>query len=287
MTDPIILEAHGRHAQAVLFSQDNQTLLSAGMDAKIHLWSVPEFDLQASFEGHSSSANTLSFNPEQDLLASGSSDPAVILWSFPDGGIRNTIDKQVSGVFSPEGMELATVGANRKVTIWRGQDFSEANVLSIKDKRIFTLAYSPEGDRLAAGGTGSIHIMDPADGSLITNLPGHQHAVSSLRFLENGERLISIGAEAQLIVWDTQTWEEISRIELPGKGVLQSALSPDENLIYISMDNLIQGYDLASGEVVFERKVDIKGVYGLGISPDGSWLANAGADGKIRIFKLD
>ena len=37
-------KAHPRHAQAVAFSNDGSELVTTGMDAVAHVWSVPEFD---------------------------------------------------------------------------------------------------------------------------------------------------------------------------------------------------------------------------------------------------
>jgi hypothetical protein len=36
---------------------------------------------------------------------------------------------------------------------------------------------------------------------------------------------------------------------------------------------------------VGRTEVPVKGVYGLAISPDGRYLANAAADGKVRVWQ--
>lgn len=164
MKDPIVLDAHGKHAQCVLFSKQHNLLVSAGMDAKVHLWSIRSFKRTASIEGHTNSVNTLSLTSEENLLATG--------------------------------------------------------------------------------------------------------------------------AEGAMSIWDVSTWTENRRIELPAKGVLLTALSPDGEKIYVSIDNLIAGYTLRGGNPLLEIPLSIKGVYGLVLSPDGSLLANASADGNIRIWEI-
>src|SRR5690242_1595890 len=83
--EPIVIDAHGRHAQAVAFTKDGKCLVSAGQDACIRLWSVPGFQAAGVFEGHGNSVNSLSLSPDGSLLATGSTDGTVRIWSFPQG----------------------------------------------------------------------------------------------------------------------------------------------------------------------------------------------------------
>ena len=103
MTPAHVIDAHGRHAQAVRFTRSGELLLSAGQDAAVRLWSVPSFQAAGVLEGHEKSVNSLSFSPDESRLATGSTDVTVRLWSFPDGDLVHTLEKQVSAIFSPDG----------------------------------------------------------------------------------------------------------------------------------------------------------------------------------------
>jgi WD40 repeat protein len=287
MNDPLVLDAHGKHAQCVLFSKKHKLLASSGMDAKVHLWSVPGFERTASIEGHANSVNTLSFTPKEDLLATGSSDHTVRIWSFPDGKLLHTLDKQGSARFSPDGKILATIGSGGRVSLWDTSDFATPMKLPKMDKRIFTLAFSPDGTWLVVGGTGKIHRYNLLEHSLKASLVGHQLAVPKVAFTPDGGLLLATGAEGMMSIWNVSTWTEVYRVELPSKGVLQTALSPDGEKVYVSMDYLIVGYSLHNGKQILEIPLTIKGVYGLALSPDGSLLANAGADGNVRIWEIN
>lgn len=72
--EPFVIDAHGRHAQAVAFTKDGKLLVSTGQDACVRLWSVPGFEAAAVFEGHTNSVNSISFSPDSALLATGSTD---------------------------------------------------------------------------------------------------------------------------------------------------------------------------------------------------------------------
>src|SRR6266849_5448489 len=104
-----VIDAHGRHAQAVHFTKDSKLLISAGQDAHIRLWSVPGFAPAGAFDGHKNSVNSISFTPGEQLLATGSSDATVRLWSFPEGRCLPTLPRPLSALFSPYGDRLATI----------------------------------------------------------------------------------------------------------------------------------------------------------------------------------
>ncbi len=256
------------------------------MDAKVHLWSVPGFERRYSLRGHANSVNTLSLSPAEDRLATGSSDGSVRIWSFPSGETLRTLEKQANARFSPDGKRLATIGSNGRVALWDTTDYAKPTLLPKLDKRIFTLAFSPDGSWLAVGGTGIIHRYNIPSGELESPLEGHQHAVPKVSFTPDGRYLLATGAEGALSIWEVSSWVQAKRIKLPAKGVLQTTLSPDGKQVYVSMDNLIAGYEIDTGKQFLEIPLPIKGVYGLGLSPDGSLLANAGADGKVRIWEL-
>src|SRR5206468_12176345 len=99
MTNAIekVIDAHGRHAQAVHFTRDGRLLVSAGQDARVRLWSGPGFAAAGSFEGHAKSVNGISFSPDERHVATGSFDGTVRIWSVPAGRCLRTLAKQIAG----------------------------------------------------------------------------------------------------------------------------------------------------------------------------------------------
>src|ERR1700732_5132844 len=131
--DPIVIDAHGRHAQAVAFTKDGKCLVSAGQDACVRLWSVPGFEANGVFEGHSHSVNSLSFSPDGSLLATGSTDGTVRVWSFPQGKCLHVLAKQLTARFSPDGTHLATISAKGRVVLWDAMTGKEVTTLPALD----------------------------------------------------------------------------------------------------------------------------------------------------------
>src|SRR5262245_15221709 len=138
-----MIDAHGRHAQAVRFTKDGKLLISVGLDKHVRLWSVPGFTAVVSFAGHKNSVNSISMTPDEQRLATGSTDGTVRVWSFPEGRSLHTLDKQVSGVFSPDGARLATVTGKGVVVLWDTATAKQLHTIPALDKRTTAVAFTP------------------------------------------------------------------------------------------------------------------------------------------------
>jgi WD40 repeat protein len=280
-----VINAHGRHAQAVHFTRDGKLLVSVGQDARVRLWSVPGFAAAGAFEGHKNSVNSISFTPEEQLLATGSTDGTVRLWAFPEGRCLHTLSKQVSGVFAPDGDRLATISTKGQVVLWEARSGTQIASIPAPDKRTTALAFSPDGKSLLIGGTGPIHRVAVADGRKEGELSAHKVVVACLRVSPDRQWLASTGYDGHLRLWSTKDWAAVRAVKLDGSGVLQIAFSPQSDFVTVAADYRIQTYSVKDGKVLDRIEVPMKGLYGVGISPDGKYLANAAADGRIRVWE--
>jgi WD40 repeat protein len=280
-----LIDAHGRHAQSVLFTRDGKLLVSAGQDARVRLWSVPGFAAAGTFEGHKNSVNSLSFTSDEQLLVTGSTDGTVRVWSFPEGRCLHTLEKQVTGIFAPAGDRLATISVKGRVVLWRTKDGKQIISIPALDKRTMGLAFSPDGKSLLIGGTGPIHRVAVADGKKEGELKGHKVVVACLRVSPDGKWLASTGADGHLRFWSTKNWAQAHAVKLEGNGIFQIAFAPRSDSATVTADYLIQTYSVKDGKVVDRIEMPIKGLYGVAISADGKYLANAAADGRVRVWE--
>ena len=283
--EPMVLDAHGRHAQAVAFTKDGKRLVSTGQDACIRLWSIPGLQAERVFEGHANSVNSLSFSPDGKLLATGSTDGTVRVWSFPQGRCLHILEKQTTARFSPDGAQLATISAKGRIVLWDAKTGKEVKTLPTLDKRILALTFLPDAATLLVGGTGPIHRIRLPEGKKEGELVGHKVVVACLRLTPDGHLLASTGGDATLRLWSTEDWSEVRKVDLRAAGIFQMAVAPKGDFVSVGADHLIQTFSLKDGKLVGRIEVPVKGVYGLAISSDGRYLANAAADGKVRVWQ--
>ncbi|HEV3205035.1 MAG TPA: WD40 repeat domain-containing protein [Gemmataceae bacterium] len=280
-----VINAHGRHAQAVRFTRDGKLLVSVGQDACVRLWSVPGFGAAGAFEGHKNSVNSISFTPDEQLLATGSTDGTVRLWAFPEGRYMHTLAKQVSGVFAPDGDRLATISAKGQVVVWEARSGKQITSIPAVDKRTTALAFSPDGKSLLIGGTGPIHRVAVTDGRKEGELNAHKVVVACLQVSPDRRWLASTGYDGHLRLWSTKDWASVHAVKLNGGGCLQIAFSPQSDSATVAADYRIQTYSVKDGKVLDRIELPLKGLYGVAISPDGKYVANAAADGKVRVWE--
>ena len=72
---------------------------------------------------------------------------------------------------------------------------------------IFTVALSPDGKILAAGGFGdeAVELWDVATGKKLARLTGHKGPVLSMRFSRDAAILASLSADCTVLLWDLKS----------------------------------------------------------------------------------
>lgn len=283
---PLVLDAHGKHAQAVQFTRDGKRLVSSGQDAMIRVWTVPGFREERALAGHEKSVNSLSFSADGERLATAASDPAVRLWSFRDGKCLFTLEKQNLAALGPDGEHLVTVSSKGELLLWDGKTGQKQKSLPALDKRYLSLCFASSGLFLFVGGTGPIHRLSLPDGTVDGVHRGHQIGVACLKASPNPAVLASTGLDGTLRFWTVVGGDEVTCVQLGESGVLQLAFAPDGRSVAVSVDHAVLLLGAPDGDPRQRFEVPVKGVYGVAISPDGHYLANAAADGRVRVWEL-
>ncbi len=290
MKEASVFVAHDSYVLDLVFTPDSQTLVSAGMDNLVKLWSLPDWALAHTLEGHSHSVNSISLASDGATLATGSTDATVKLWSITDGRLLQTMQdrrKTVSSVqILPDGQWVAAGSYGGRAMVWTltGQE-----VVGIKASRknLSCVAFSAHGEMLATSGLGDdIHLWKLPSGEHFKVLSGHRTAVTSLVFLRGGRYLLSLGYEGSIKFWDTETWKVERTLDagkLRARGIV---LSPDEQTMAVSQESEVQFWSLGDWKLQSSRAVSTKVITGMAFSADGKWFAAGAADRKIRIWQM-
>jgi WD40 repeat protein len=121
-------------------------------------------------------------------------------------------------------------------------------------------------------------------------LEGHWYNVTSTAVSPDGSRIATFGAEGQMIIWDSQTGEELLTQWVTEYAGLDVAFSPDNNRIAsASGDGTVRVWDLNAPEE--ERLLlTLSGhgsyVQSVAFSPDGNLIASASAN-LIRVWDAE
>ncbi len=150
---PLRFYAHGSSIKSVAISADGETLATGGHDSRIIVWDVASGDQLHTLEGHEDSIRSLAFSPTGEIVASGTADDSARLWSLKTGETLHVLDHphNVTAVsFSPDGAYLATGCYDDTVRIWNVESGALLQTLTGHSSAISSLAFTPDGSRLAS-----------------------------------------------------------------------------------------------------------------------------------------
>ncbi len=247
---------HEQIVRALAFSRDGRWLASGDDRGAVRLWNG-QGDLQRTVRRHAMPIRALSFSSDGSLIADGSDDGIAVVWETATGNRRQQLQMNRPG----DGIE--------------------------------SVALSPDGTRLAAGGLGTLKreetliVWDVPLGKVLWVGSAHPGSVGGLAFAPDGMRLASGGRDNAIRFWDARAGKVMAE---SGGGAALPALgfSPDGALLASgSADGAVRLWNAASGAL--ERVLEGPGgrVNALAFSPDGKWLAGGGARGGVRVWQRD
>jgi WD40 repeat protein len=163
---------------------------------------------------------------------------------------------------------------------------SELLTLHGHTRDIRSIAYSPEGTRLASAGfDNTVKIWDPATGRETLTIGGHAGPVWSVCFSPDGLRLASASFDNTVKVWDVVTGQE--RLTLKGHTdkVYGVSFSPDGQWVAsASADHTVKVWDAATGQEIRTQQGHDQPVVSVCFSKDGKRLASGSFDNTVKVW---
>jgi WD40 repeat protein len=234
-------------------------------DSFIAFWKVKTRQKVAIMKWHPDelvSPGPVVFSPDGQTLAVGSRTESrsrrcrVPLWEVPSGKLRCTLEvgkeHEVSALqFTPDGKTLATGGFTRNHEYGKRERTQDLpSVIKLWDVTtgkvraeykqmkgwIFSVAFSPDGKLLAAGGdlgkeVNEIILWDVAKGEQRAALTGHRGMVRQVVFSHDGKLLASAGDDEELKLWDVKTLQEVRSLKGHKDSLTSVAFSPDDSML--------------------------------------------------------
>ncbi len=147
------------------------------------------------------------------------------------------------------------------------------------------VAYSPTGKLLAAGGVcgrrGEIVVKE---GPRIT---GHSDCIYAAAYSPDGKTIASASYDKLIKIWDAETGQELRTLKDHIDAVYALAFTPDgKRLVSASADRGVKVWNPESGERLYSLTEATDGLNTVAISPDGKLVAAGGLDKNIRIWTL-
>jgi WD40 repeat protein len=289
-----IFEGHERWISSFVFLHDNIHIVSGSEDGTMRKWDCETGLLVGEpWEGEGGRIFALALSPDGKTIACGRDDGSVQRWNT-DGEMSEGVgmghsDHVRSVSWSPNGGHIASGSDDGKILIRKAENGEvEMGPIETGQGWVYSLAYSPSGNRIASGGYETICIWDSNTGELLVGPIEDLGAyMTSVVWSSDSSKLYS-ASDKFVRVFDSDSGTELHRFE-HNDDVNSVALSPKHNVLAcVGDEGTAQLWDTESYQPLGkpfspEDSVDLVCV---SFSRDGRYLAYGGGDTKITLWMV-
>jgi serine/threonine protein kinase len=286
------LQGHTSFVNAVVFSPDGKTLISAGADKSIKIWDLSTGRVIRDLQGHTSFVNALAVSPDGQIIVSASADKTIKIWEYATGQEVRTLTGHGNFVnaltISTDGQTLASAGADRIIRLWKLPSGKALKTLEGHTGFINALLFSSDGQMLISGGADkTIKLWDVTTGKETRNLTGHKGFINAVAIRSDGQILASASADKTIKIWDINTGKELYTLTGHANYVNALAISPDgETLVSASADKTFKFWNLSKGELSRTMTGYNHPINYFAVSPGWQTIATGSGDRTISIWQL-
>lgn len=295
-TESVVIGIHNGGVERVVVSADGHTIASAGNDTTVRVWNADHSGDPVILRGHHSAINDVALSPDGNAVASASYDGTAKVWDVDEIDLVTILrtNRVRDMAVSTTGQHIATIDENGAVRLWNMPGDDEPVVLPGIDQPAIRLAFSPDGQYLAASEGTDVIVWRTRDPRKPTRLRSPNESFTwAVAFSPDSKRLATANDTESISMWrlpqDGES-ELPTATHLPADGhfgLTEIAWSPDGRRIAAAGHAKVLIWNLDAGPDPAVLSVAKDDVETLMFSPDGTRLTAAAPTGVFRIWDVD
>ena len=149
------INAHSSWVTSVAYSLDGNKIVTGGNDDKVKVWSNSG-NLLLTCSGHTDDITNVKVTPDNKFVVSSSKDDKIKIWNILTGEMVQSITghrNDINGIdISPDGSKIVSASSDSTCKIWNLQTGKLLANFGVPDSgEVYTVAWSPYGDKIATG----------------------------------------------------------------------------------------------------------------------------------------
>ncbi len=269
------LAGPGEPLQQLQFSADGTMLVAAGLDGVARVWRVGDARV-AELRADAGAMSRTAVSPDGRRVVTGYRTGQLRVWQLPapPALLRTRLPflgrSPVEDVdYAPNGLTVATASGLGLARVWRARDASEVPVGNGCTSPLKERSCLPIKTVLA-------HVGDSSGAPSLTQA----------EFSPDGSFLATSAVTGSVVIWDSDTADEVSRLpDIPGR-VDDVAFSPDgTRLLTSALDGRVRVAEVATGRVLQTLQHPSR-VNAVAFLEDGR-MVTGDADGRVVAWDPD
>jgi eukaryotic-like serine/threonine-protein kinase len=288
------------------FSRDQKTVVTAGADGTVRVWSVSWAPLKGRAFTHNSGGGVYFLPDGRSMMTSDKERPA----GDPSDVVPDRLrildcetGKVLAGPFIPSKDVPANGGVTSSITFTSdGKIFARGNYNSsrlfrsdtgapltdplIHPARVEPLAFSPDDSLLVTGcNDGGVRFWDLRSRKFVAPAITQKARIASVRFSPDGRLLLTASVDGNARLWDWQTRAPVGAEMRNTGGITSAAFRPDGKIVATASDDAtVHFWSVPEGTSAHPLIPNVIGVQTVLFSPDGNRAITSGTDGSTRIW---
>ncbi|KIK37077.1 hypothetical protein CY34DRAFT_477020 [Suillus luteus UH-Slu-Lm8-n1] len=291
----MILKGHEEKVNDVAFILGTRFLVSGSEDKSLRVWDLDTGkQVGEPLLGHDAVVRVLARSPNGRWIVSGADNGSILVWEIATNKTESELKRVPvlfkghgsafwGVVFAPDNETFASASLDQTVCVWKRETgeivFGPLKVGSYA----FSVAYSPDGTKLAAGTDKHIIIWNLKTGKELLKIEQRAFRVT---FTPDGLRLIS-GDRKDIRISDATTGDIIKQFDAHTDDFLSLVIAPNgTKFATTSHDKTTRFFDLTTFEPIGEPLEHPDGVRGVSFSKDSQLIATGCYDNLVRTWTV-